>query len=103
MRKPLRQQWRVHAPVTCRATLAGGSITLSVLVSTQWIRALAGPVTLLSVGDGDTFTVDVVAAEPRSAWATSMLRSSAHTAWRPSRRASGGIPTLPMVRRDRTN
>ena len=58
MRKPLRQQRREHAAVIAKAAIAGGGIALSLLVSTWWSTALAGPATVLSVGDGDTLTVN---------------------------------------------
>jgi endonuclease YncB( thermonuclease family) len=59
MREPLRQQRREHAAVISRATIAGGGIALSLLVSTWSSSAIAGPGTVLSVGDGDTLTVNV--------------------------------------------
>jgi endonuclease YncB( thermonuclease family) len=58
MREPLRQQRREHASVTARATIAGGGIALSLLLSTWCSVSLAGPATVLSVGDGDTLTVN---------------------------------------------
>ena len=58
MREPLRQQRREHASVITKATITGGGIALSLLVSTCWSVALAGPATVLSVGDGDTLTVN---------------------------------------------
>jgi endonuclease YncB( thermonuclease family) len=58
MRKPLRQQWRVHAEVIDRAARWGGCIALSLLITTSCSVALAGPATVLSVGDGDTLTVN---------------------------------------------
>lgn len=57
MREPLWQQWREHAPVTSRATIAGGGIALSLITSNFWTPAWAGPASVLSVGDGDTLTV----------------------------------------------
>jgi endonuclease YncB( thermonuclease family) len=58
MREPLRQQWGEHASVISRVTIAGGGIALYLIVSTWWSTALAGPATVLSVGDGDTLTVN---------------------------------------------
>ena len=58
MREPLREQRREHASVITKATIAGGGIALSLLVGTCWSVALAGPATVLSVGDGDTLTVN---------------------------------------------
>jgi endonuclease YncB( thermonuclease family) len=57
MREPLRQQRREHAAVIAKAAITGGGAALSLLVSTWWSTALAGPATVLSVGDGDTLTV----------------------------------------------
>ena len=44
--------------MTSRAAIAGGGVALSLLVSTLWSTALADPATVISVGDGDTLTVN---------------------------------------------
>jgi micrococcal nuclease len=58
MREPLRQQRREHAAVIAKAVITGGGAALSLLVSTWWSTALAGPATVISVGDWDTLTVN---------------------------------------------
>jgi endonuclease YncB( thermonuclease family) len=58
MREPLRKPRREHASVISSAAMWGGGIALSLVVTTWFNAALAEPATVLSVGDGDTLTVN---------------------------------------------
>ena len=47
-----------------KAAIAGGGIALSLIVSTWTSPAFAGPATVLSIGDGDTLTVNDAGRSP---------------------------------------
>jgi micrococcal nuclease len=58
MREPLRQQRREHASVIAKVAITGGGVGLLLLLCSVCIPALAGPATVISIGDGDTLTVN---------------------------------------------